>query len=207
MANGKKSHPPRGTAARHNGFPVGLGLAFYAGIAGVAVVWRGLADGVPPFWPPGAPRTPPDWLQVASGIGLGLLAVVLSRLWTRWAPGGPALKDALAAAVGPLSQGQVWLLAGASGIAEELFFRGALQPRVGLVWASLLFGAAHFVPRRGLRGWSAYAALMGIALGVLFEQQGSVVSPILAHVLVNAVNLRWLAHRQRELRYEPLRNC
>ena len=195
MADGKDLAPPGDTIPRSGGFPVGLGLAFYAGVAGVALVWRGVADGVLPFWPAGVAPTSPDWFQVASGLAVGGLAVAVSRLWTRWAPGGPALEEALAAAVGPLSRTQVWLLAGASGMAEELFFRGALQPQVGLVWASLLFGAAHFVPRPGLRGWSLYAGLVGVALGVLFDQQASVLPPILAHILVNGVNLRWLSRR------------
>jgi len=195
MVDGKESAPPWGSGDPPKTFPLGLALAFYAALALVAVVWRMAWDGVLPLRPVQPPGDTSAWLQVAWGSGAGMLAVGISRLWTRWAPGGPQLADALAAAVGPLRPGEVWLLAGASGLAEELFFRGALQPRVGLVWASLLFGLAHFVPRAGLRGWSLYAAVVGAAFGALFEELGSVLAPVLAHILVNGVNLGWLSRR------------
>jgi len=76
-----------------------------------------------------------------------------------------------------------------------MFFRGALQPAVGIVWASLIFGACHFLPRRELALWSLYAVVMGFAFGWLFETTGHLVAPIAAHALVNGVNLPRLARR------------
>ena len=62
-------------------------------------------------------------------------------------------------------------------------------------WASILFGACHFLPRRELALWSVYAVAMGFAFGWLFEATGHLLAPIAAHVLVNAVNLPRLARR------------
>ena len=84
---------------------------------------------------------------------------------------------------------ECWLLALLSGVAEEAFFRGALQPQVGLLAASLLFGAAHFVPRRELLLWTVFSIAAGLLLGWLFDATGNLVAPIVAHAGINGVNL------------------
>ena len=87
---------------------------------------------------------------------------------------------ALGESLGRISVPDALLLAVASGLGEELFFRGALQPRVGLILATVLFGAVHFVPRRELLPWTGFAMVAGLVLGVLFEWTGSVVAPVVA---------------------------
>jgi len=85
------------------------------------------------------------------------------------------------------------LLAMASGVSEELLFRGWLQPEVGIVAASLLFGAAHVWDRRALP-YGLYAAAMGFVLGGLFTYTGrGLWAPILAHVVNNLIGLLALA--------------
>ena len=80
-------------------------------------------------------------------------------------------------------------------MAEEALFRGALQPQVGLLAASLLFGLAHFAPRRELLPWTVFSLAAGLLLGTLFEETGNLVAPVVAHAGINAVNLRWLSQR------------
>ena len=82
-----------------------------------------------------------------------------------------------------------------SGFGEELFFRGALQPRVGWFVASLLFGLVHVGPGRDFLLWTAFAILAGALFGGLFLATGNLAAPIAAHVVVNAVNLPILARR------------
>jgi membrane protease YdiL (CAAX protease family) len=89
------------------------------------------------------------------------------------------------------------LLALASGIGEEVLFRGWLQAEVGLVAASLLFGAAH-VWGRETWPYGLYAAGMGGVLGGLLMVTGSLWAPVLAHALNNllgflALRDGWLA--------------
>ena len=74
-----------------------------------------------------------------------------------------------------------------SGIAEETFFRGALQTTVGLIPASLAFGLAHFVPRHPFWNWSLYAAFAGFLLGCLFELTHQLLPVMVAHGLTNFV--------------------
>ena len=192
--------PPGGDRSRVPLVP--LALAFYAVMAAVAVAWRLAADGQGPFLADRGAPVPEGSLLLRDAL-LGLLVggglVALSRLWTQHTSMGRLLAEHLAGILGPLSGAKVVVLALASGLAEEAFFRGALQPRVGLVIASLLFGLAHLVPRRELAPWAGFAALAGVLLGALFDYTGNLLAPTLAHVLVNGLNLRWLS-RASELR-------
>ena len=169
-------------------------LLFYAGVLVVALAIAAVA-GHSPLHAPGATRTV-DWLRdplvgfLAAGIVISLSALLTAS--TRW---GEALAQALAELLGPLSLRDCVLLAAASGVAEEALFRGALQPLLGWVGASLLFGLAHFVPRRELLPWVAFTFAAGFGLGWLYEATGNLVAPVCAHAGVNAVNLRLLARR------------
>ncbi len=176
-------------------FPVAIAVAFYGTLAAAAAVWRLAVDGELPVRAAGAAASSPAQILAHALLGLlvGLLLVAASRMWVRHSRAAQALAHALAEAVGPLSLRAVWALALASGLAEEAFFRGALQPRVGWLAATLLFGLAHLAPRRDLAPWAAFAAVAGALFGVLFEVTGSLVAPATAHVVVNALNLQWLA--------------
>lgn len=180
-------------------------LIFYGIMGCIALIWR--------MWTPGASILHPDGHVPAAGdlgnalllgIGVGLVSLVVSEVMTRSSRLGEALADALGEGLIGLGRGDAILLALASGTAEEMFFRGALQPAVGLVLASILFGACHFLPRRELLLWSVYAVVMGIAFGLLFEWTGHLIAPIAAHVVVNGVNLPRLAKRAEERRNETM---
>ena len=136
------------------------------------------------------------WLaDLGWGLAGGAAVIGVSWLATSRSRWGERLARALAELVGRPSVGQIALLALASGVGEEAFFRGALQPRVGLVGASLFFALAHFVPRREMLPWSGFSLVAGLALGALFEWSGNLVAPIAAHALVNGVNLTLLTRR------------
>jgi membrane protease YdiL (CAAX protease family) len=159
------------------------------------VAWRLLADGQAPLVAGPESALPRGGLLLWHAL-LGLAAggglIAVSRLWIRYTDTGRVLADRLAEILGPLSGTSVVVLALASGLCEEAFFRGALQPRVGLAIASLLFGLAHLVPSRELAPWAGFAVLAGVLLGALFDYSGDLLAPTVAHVLVNGVNLRWL---------------
>jgi hypothetical protein len=133
--------------------------------------------------------------DISAGALAAAVVIAASHLITRWTRWGEALARALAALIGRQSTAACMLLAAASGVAEEAFFRGALQPQVGIVAASLLFGLAHFAPRRDLWPWTLFSIAAGFALGALFEWTGNLVAPVVAHAGINAVNLRDLSLR------------
>jgi hypothetical protein len=172
-----------------------IALILYAAMAVVAWVWRRALRGESLLYAGGAPVGLDPIRDVAIGLAAASLLVALSRWLSLRTRAGEALARRLAETLGPLSLAEIAVLAAASGIGEELFFRGALQPRVGLVAASLLFGAAHLVPSRPLALWSVFACAAGLLFGALFERTGNLVAPIVAHAVVNALNLRWLVRR------------
>ncbi|NNL87164.1 MAG: CPBP family intramembrane metalloprotease [Myxococcales bacterium] len=130
------------------------------------------------------------------GIAGGLVLVGLSRGFTHATASGAALAEGLRSLLPPLRRGEAWWLALVSGVAEEALFRGALQPQLGLLLTALLFGGAHFVPRRPFAIWAAFAVLAGVLFGLLYQATGSLMAPIAAHVVVNGLNLYWLNPRR-----------
>ncbi len=189
-----RGRPPRNPGPRL----VPMALLFYGALLAAAVAWRVLWAGESLLHAsPEAAAAGVDLLRdPAAGMALGLALVGLSRLWVSWTRSGERLERAFREVLGVLDLRSVLVLAAVSGIAEEAFFRGALQPVVGLVPASLLFGLAHFVPRRDLAPWSASAVVAGFALGVLYEWTGNLVGPICAHAVINGINLRWLGRER-----------
>jgi membrane protease YdiL (CAAX protease family) len=170
---------------------VRFAIGFYAAVWLAAFAWRrGLQGSSLWLAAPGAR------IDLTRDLGAGLLAagtvIFLSAAMTRRTRAGETLARRLAELVGPLSPAQAWVLALASGIGEEAFFRGALQPVVGLLPASLLFAAAHFVPRRELVLWSLFSLAAGLLLGALYAATGNLLAPTVAHVVVNGVNLNRL---------------
>jgi membrane protease YdiL (CAAX protease family) len=193
MAGGKSDS--RGAGASAPPIPLHWVLIFYATLAALAAAWRLLVDGVFPWRLTPAPALAPAWQRLALGFGAGLALVAVSRQATAHTRAGRALAAELGRLLGPLSTRRAFAFALASGLAEEAFFRGALQPRVGLVIATALFAAAHYVPRPGLRAWSLFALAAGFVFGALFEWTGDLLAPAVAHAVVNGLNLRWLAAR------------
>lgn len=86
------------------------------------------------------------------------------------------------------------LLAALSAVGEELFFRGLLQPFVGLIPQAVLFGLLHQLRGPSRWVWVTWAGVVGLGLGVLFQLTGSLLGPVVAHALVNGFNLTYIKH-------------
>lgn len=168
----------------------------YALMAGVAVGLGAWWGGALPVRHPAPSWALGEWASgVSIGLGLAVAAVTIgSTRWllarTNWAR---ALRRELRLLVGGASSAQLLLLGVCSGVAEELLFRGAIQPAIGLVLTSIGFGLMHVGPRREFLPWTAWAVVMGFVLGGIYEVTGALEGPILAHVLINVVNLRVIA--------------
>lgn len=187
---------PADGAAPDAVLPVRAALIFYTVLGAVAFAWIGWDGRLLGFASAEAAQRGVRWLpDAALGLGVGAALVAASRALSERSAAGRALSDALAELIGRPSLGVCLLLAALSGLAEEAFFRAALQPHAGLVVASLCFGLAHFVPRRAFLPWPVFAVVAGLGFGWLFETTGNLLAPALAHAFVNALNLRWLAAR------------
>lgn len=74
-----------------------------------------------------------------------------------------------------------------AGIPEEILFRGAMQPVLGLVVTSIIFGALHAVTR----AYFVYALVASLMLGALAHWTPGLWAPIAAHVMIDTV-MFWL---------------
>ncbi len=131
-------------------------------------------------------------VSLTLGLVLGVVVVAITRQLvgrTQWARD---LHRELASILGELPPRQTTWLALSSGFAEELFFRGAMQPVLGLWLTSLIFGAVHVGPKRVFLAWSVWAFVMGVLLGAIFELTGVLWGPVLAHVWINQRNMRFI---------------
>jgi membrane protease YdiL (CAAX protease family) len=138
------------------------------------------------------------WLDLLLGVAAGLLVLAFWALTARFLPVARRLEEQLATVLGPLRAADAVALAVLSGFAEELFFRGAMQGSWGWLIATVLFALLHSGPGPAFRFWTLFAAVAGGLFGGLMAWRGNLLAPVVAHVLVNAVNLRRLASRPRD---------
>jgi uncharacterized protein len=149
------------------------------------------------------PVSMPGWLGIGgpaaaalvsagAGVCVGALTVAGTRVLVRRAPWARALHEALRPAVKGAADGWLFALAAASAVGEELLFRGLLVPLLGVVLPSLAFGVLHQVRGPARWGWMAWASLMGLLFSVLYAATGSLVGPVVAHLMINGANLRYL---------------
>lgn len=173
-----------------------LALLIYGPLTLVGLLWARMGGGRW-AWSFGDPSLrAPYWAQLLTSLSLGLgLAVVVVGVtpWlverTVWAR---SLHAELKEIIDPLSHAQITVLALASGLGEEIFFRGAMQPVLGLWVTSLIFGAFHIGPRKAFPAWAIWAFAVGAALGWVFELTGTLWGSVLAHVWINQRNMLFL---------------
>lgn len=136
--------------------------------------------------------------SVAIGLAVGALIVVATRMSVTRFEWARRLHRELRPIARTISFTGIVVLALLSGLGEELLFRGLLQPWIGLVPQAVLFGFLHQVRGPSRWVWMAWATMVGLMLGAIFQISGSLVGPIAGHALVNALNLGYLKHHDSE---------
>lgn len=154
---------------------------------------------------------PAPWLSLgpAKGVSLGLAlglvfaalvvastAVLVTRFdWAR----------SVAHELGPFALGltgpQLVALLGVAGLAEELVFRALLTPTLGVFVSSVLFGLVHQMGGKGRWPWMIWASLVGLGLASIYALTGSLLGPLVAHAIINGMNVA----RVRRMQAPPRR--
>src|SRR5262245_5684424 len=137
----------------------------------------------------------PGWLHLggpAIGAAVGLVVVVLTRLATKHFQWARDLNASFRDLLGPLTGREILILALASSVGEELLFRGALLPWVGVWIQAAVFAALHIGPGRRFLPWTASALGLGIAFGLIAQWTGNLGGPIAAHFVINFLNLKFI---------------
>lgn len=166
-------------------------------------------------------RVPPDALRLWGSLAAAALVATIIVGGGR-ALEGVAWYRAMAAflkrlltseeMLGPhLDAQRALVLAVYSSVGEEALFRGFVQPWLiqhaeaglgvgplpaavlGVLGASLVFGLLHFPVVRELIPWTIFAVVVGAVFGALAAWSASLLAPVLAHLLINWLNLERLA--------------
>ena len=168
-----------------------LAWTFYLLLAIAGAIWFGSSQGsisLALFFDPAT-----WWVDLALGLLAGLALVVLWDGARRFVPAMGRLEKLLAEHIGPLEPAEAYALALISGFSEELFFRGAVQTSWGFGWATVIFTLMHSGSGRVFRWWTLFAFVAALVFGGLTLYRGSILAAVVAHTVVNAINLRRLA--------------
>ncbi|HVM45002.1 MAG TPA: type II CAAX endopeptidase family protein [Candidatus Thermoplasmatota archaeon] len=82
--------------------------------------------------------------------------------------------------------GAIGIAVGAS-VSEEVFFRGFLQPRIGLLGQAVLFSLAHLTYLNVLQVVVTF--VLALLFGIIYRSTGNLLAPMAAHFLFNLLML------------------
>jgi len=132
------------------------------------------------------------WRQVVLTVGLALVILVfyygVDWVWLVLAPENYEMMEALGEVLygGVMNTWQALVISLVAGVTEELFFRGALQPRFGLLLAAILFTGVHV--QYGFTPAALEILSAALVLGWL-RQRTNTSTCILLHALYDAAGL------------------
>jgi membrane protease YdiL (CAAX protease family) len=145
---------------------------------------------------------PPHWGEPARDVIIGLLGAALLALVnylllvhgpSNWLVGGvrTVYHEVLVPLFSRFDLPSVIAVGAVAGIGEEWLFRGVVQPLVGWIAASLVFGFAH-VGGRSMLPFGVWASGMGLALGALAHLTGGLTAPMVAHGVYDMLALAYI---------------
>jgi len=135
----------------------------------------------------------PVWLQVLAGVLFGVITAKAS-----WQivdlPIMAKTKIFFAGLIKPidLNTSQIVFISICAGVGEELFFRGAIQPMLGIWMTSILFVLLHGYLNPfnlPLTYYGIYMVLVIGVLGLMTEHLG-ILTAMIAHTLIDLILLR-----------------
>jgi membrane protease YdiL (CAAX protease family) len=133
----------------------------------------------------------PTWKQLLAAIGIACLALafdfLVSWVWQGIDPTGYDLLTRVNENLfgGLATVGGAIALGLSAGISEELLFRGAVQPRLGLVLTTLLFTIGHL--QYGLTLATLQIFVIGLIWGLMRKRTNNTVVCIVSHATYNMV--------------------
>lgn len=126
------------------------------------------------------------WTAVLAVVNFGLFRAGRRRGFAR--PVYQFFEEDVFPMVRDASLLDIAVVASVAGFAEELLFRGMLQPRMGIAASSVLFGVLHG-PEAKLWPLALWATLMGALFGVMYRESENMAVPMLVHGLYDALAL------------------
>ena len=172
--------------------------AVYGPLAGLGAAWAAWAHGSAWRHPEGSwlplPWGTPNLVGAALAILLAVATIGATRLLVQHTDWARRLHVEFRAALLDTPASQLFVLALTSAFGEELFFRAALQPTIGLMPSAVLFGVVHVAPNGNWLTWGTWATVMGVAFGALYAATGTILAPVLAHAVINYENMQYICN-------------
>jgi hypothetical protein len=171
-------------------------LGLYTGL-GVLAVIIGIARGDHDVYRI-AGRSEPWRLLVSPvlGVAFGLVYVFCYRLCVHRFGWARRLHRDFRGLLGALGARDIFILALASSVGEELLFRGALLPWWGLWASTLVFALLHIGPGSRFLPWTLSAFGIGLVFGLGYLWLGDLGGPIAAHFTINYLNLNHIVRTE-----------
>jgi membrane protease YdiL (CAAX protease family) len=185
--SGPQKAPQRATAV----------VSFYAALLLVGFFWHAVAQDSNDVW-----RQGPEiglwtltWTALL-GAALGLATVQVFRALEIHMAWIGELHREFGSIFGRPSNAELALIAAASALGEEVFFRGAMLDAWGLWASSLVFALLHIPPRLKLWPWTLSSLILGLVLGWLTQETGNLGAAVAAHFVINLLNLMYITRRR-----------
>lgn len=181
-ASSARSSRTRSFPRIHPRILIGYGSVFGAAMIVTAWVWAFvLRDSTLAVWFPAARWLADLLLGTGAGAVFALVAIQLESYF-------PAFKRIERMFLEILDMRALrWhhavLLGLLAGIPEEILFRGAMQPVLGVFITAMVFGALH----AATPAYFVYATIAGTFLGLLVEWRGGLWAAIAAHTTIDVL--------------------
>ena len=145
------------------------------------------------------PRTATNFKDVLGSLVVGFGICGISGLWIMLAEQLPSLQKSVEAMnagteniAGGNAFGTFMIAVIAAPVVEEILFRGIVlrsMRKFAPAWASILISSVLFGVYHLNIVQAAYATLMGIAAGILYEKKRNLLFPILVHFANNLITM------------------
>lgn len=162
-------------------------IIFYVPMIAVAIIWD-ILDGEHESLKVMSDDINPA-ITVLLVILLAAVAIGISALMSKISERVRDLSIELKRILGDLSNSDICLFAISSGIGEEMLFRGPLLYHAGIVPSTIIFSVLHGFFQKKFIAWSLFALFVGFGLGWICIWTGGLLAPVIAHVIINSVNL------------------
>jgi len=134
----------------------------------------------------------PTWKQLLAALGIAILLIAfdygVNYGWDKLDPAGYDQLQRVTENIfgGLMTVGGAFALGLSAGIAEELLFRGAVQPRLGLFLATVLFALGHL--QYGFTIATAEVFVIGLVLGLMRRRTSTTVTMVI-HATYNTLGV------------------
>lgn len=128
------------------------------------------------------------WLQLTLGIVTGLVIAIIAQ-WIISTPMMEKVNARYANMLGRfhLTVSEIAFVSVCAGVGEEILFRGAIQPILGVVFTAFIFVAIHgYISPRNWRLsiYGFYMTVAMIGIGILAERSG-LIAAIISHAVID----------------------